>query len=207
MSADPVDPSCLFQSANERPEPISAEVRGTIPTWLTGALVRVGPGRFECGDTPLNHWFDGQGLLHRFHIEAGQVTYSNKFVRSDSYADSLEHGISCHLEFGTFVPPDPCQNIFTRFFSRFWGEEVAHDNTLVNVFMMKEKMYATSESNFIYEIDPITLNTLKRVDIADLPGIDYLRFAISDFLLKALVRLVIFLISFLLLQPLAISQR
>ena len=97
MSAEPVDPSCLFQSTNERPEPISAEVRGTIPTWLTGALVRVGPGRFECGDTPLNHWFDGQGLLHCFHIEAGQVTYSNKFVRSDSWADSLEHGISCHL--------------------------------------------------------------------------------------------------------------
>lgn len=54
--------------------------------------------------------------------------------------------------------------------------------------MMKEKMYATSESNFIYEIDPITLDTLKRVDIADLPGIDYLRFAISDFLLKALAK-------------------
>lgn len=88
MSAE-TDQSCPFQSANERPEPISAEIKGIIPTWLTGTLIRIGPGRFECCETPLKHWLDGQGLLLHFHIEAGHVTYSNKFVRSDSYADTL----------------------------------------------------------------------------------------------------------------------
>ena len=163
--------SCLFQTVNERPEPISAEIRGNLPSWLTGTLIRNGPGRFECGDTSFNHWFDGQGLLHRFHIKDGNVTYCNKFIRSQSYADSLEHGIQSHIEFGTFIPPDPCQNIFQRFFSRFWREELPFDNTLVNVFTMKDKMYATTEANFIFEIDPKTLDTLKKVDITkEFPG-------------------------------------
>ena len=166
-----LDQSCLFQSVYERPEPISAEVRGSLPSWLTGTLIRNGPGRFECGDTSFNHWFDGQGLLHRFHIQDGHLTYSNKFVRSQCFADSLEHGKSSHLEFGTFIPPDPCQNIFARFFSRFWEEEVPVDNTLVNLFTMKDRMYATTETNFIYEIDPKTLDTLKRVDFTEeFPG-------------------------------------
>ena len=88
-----------------------------------------------------------------------------------NYADSLEHGKAIHLEFGSFIPPDPCQNIFSRFFSRFWQSELPFDNTLVNVFTMKEKMYATTESNVIFQIDPRTLDTLKRVDITEeFPG-------------------------------------
>lgn len=159
--------SFLFQTVNERPEPIRAEMSGNIPSWLTGTLTRIGPGKFECGDISLNHLFDGQGLLHRFHIQDSKVTYSNRFVRSQSYADSLKHGSAIHEEFGTFVPPDPCQNIFQRLFSRFWAEEVPFDNTLVNVFMMKDKMYSTTETNYIFEIDPKTLETLKRVDITE----------------------------------------
>ena len=170
MTAE-VDQSCLLQTVDEHPEPITAEIKGNIPSWLTGTLIRNGPGKFECGDTSFNHWFDGQSLLHRFHIQDGQVTYSNKFLRSQSYADSLKHGKSSHLEFGSFIPPDPCQNIFARFFSRFWRKEVPLDNTLVNVFPMKDKMYTASETNFIFEIDPKTLETLKRVDLKkEFPG-------------------------------------
>ena len=170
MAADP-DPSCQFQTVNERPQPISAEMKGNLPSWLNGTLIRNGPGRFECGDTPFNHWFDGQALLHRFQIQGGHVSYSNKFVRSECYADSLDHGNANHLEFGSFILPDPCENIFCRFFSRFFGSEVPFDNTNVNVFTMKEKMYATNESNFIFEIDPKTLDTLKKVDITkEFPG-------------------------------------
>jgi len=170
MSAE-VDQSCLFQTVDEHPEPISAEIKGNLPSWLTGTLIRNGPGRFECGNTSFNHWFDGQGLLHRFHIQDGHVTYSNKFVRSQSYADSLEHGNSSHLEFGSFIPPDPCQNIFARFFSRYWREELSFDNTLVNVIPIKDKIYATTESHLIFEIDPKTLDTLKKVDFErEFPG-------------------------------------
>ena len=161
----------LFQTTEEHSEPISAEVKGKLPSWLTGTLIRNGPGRFERGDTSFNHWFDGQGLLHRFHIENGHVTYSSKFVRSESYADTVKHGNSIHQEFGSYMPPDPCKNIFSRFFSWFSADEVAMDNTLVNVFAMKDKIYATTETNFLFEINPETLDTLKRVNFTDeFPG-------------------------------------
>ena len=165
------DPSPLLQSATEQPEPITVKVKGSLPSWLKGTLIRIGPGRFECGDTSLNHWFDGLGLLHRFNIEDGHVTYSNKFVRSQCYADSLKHGPVYHLQFGTCIPPDPCQNIFARFFARFWASSVPFDNTSVNVFKMKEKMYAATETNFLFEVNPETLETFNRLDMEkEFPG-------------------------------------
>ncbi|PSQ57667.1 beta-carotene 15,15'-monooxygenase, partial [Halobacteriales archaeon SW_7_71_33] len=48
----------------ERTETVAAE--GTLPEWLTGTLLRNGPGAFETGATAVDHWFDGlAGLLRR----------------------------------------------------------------------------------------------------------------------------------------------
>lgn len=66
-----------------------------------------------------NHWFDGMALMHRFHIKDGQVTYSSCFLRSDSYVQNSEKNRIVVSEFGTLATPDPCKNIFARFFSRF----------------------------------------------------------------------------------------
>lgn len=65
------------------------------------------------------HWFDGMALMHRFHIEEGNVTYSSRFLRSDSYVSNSEKNRIVVSEFGTLAMPDPCKNIFARFFSRF----------------------------------------------------------------------------------------
>ena len=51
---------------------------GTIPHWLSGRLIRNGPGIFEIGDTKYNHLFDGLSLLHSFTIDQGQ--YSTHFL-------------------------------------------------------------------------------------------------------------------------------
>lgn len=48
---------------------------GVIPSWLSGSLLRVGPGLFEIGGQPLRHLFDGQALMHKFDLKRGQVTY------------------------------------------------------------------------------------------------------------------------------------
>ena len=44
---------------------------GCVPAWLSGRLLRNGPGMFEIGDTKYNYWFDGQALLHSFTIVNG----------------------------------------------------------------------------------------------------------------------------------------
>src|SRR5919108_283239 len=41
-------------------------VEGELPPWLRGSLIRTGPARFEANGRSLNHWFDGQAMLHRF---------------------------------------------------------------------------------------------------------------------------------------------
>ena len=60
-------------------------VRGSVPAWLTGTLVRTGPARFEVGDKKYNHWFDGLAMLHKFAFAAGRVSYANRYLRSQAY--------------------------------------------------------------------------------------------------------------------------
>jgi len=42
--------SPLVSSVEETPEPIPTTVKGTIPTWIRGSLLRNGPGKFEFGN-------------------------------------------------------------------------------------------------------------------------------------------------------------
>lgn len=51
---------------------------GVIPEWLSGGLLRLGPGLFEVGAEPFYHLFDGQALMHKFDLKNGHVTYYRK---------------------------------------------------------------------------------------------------------------------------------
>lgn len=83
---------------------VDCPVHGTIPAWLSGTLVRNGPGQFEVDGQPLDHWFDGLALLRRFHIEPGAVTVSNRFLRSKEYNHATRTGELRCDQFGTTAP-------------------------------------------------------------------------------------------------------
>ncbi|KAG5847987.1 hypothetical protein ANANG_G00132090 [Anguilla anguilla] len=144
---------------------------GRLPSWLRGSLLRLGPGLFEVGDEPFYHLFDGQALMHKFDFKNGQVTYYRKFVRTDAYVRAMTEKRVVITEFGTFAYPDPCKNIFSRFFSYFKGVEVT-DNCLVNVYPIGEDYYACTETNYITKVDPETLETLKKVDLCNYMNIN-----------------------------------
>ena len=55
---------------------ITSILLGTIPPWLSGRLIRNGPGLFEVGDTKYVHLFDGLALLHSFTIDQGALSYA-----------------------------------------------------------------------------------------------------------------------------------
>ncbi|KGL77041.1 Retinoid isomerohydrolase, partial [Tinamus guttatus] len=154
----------LFETVEELSSPITAHVAGRIPTWLKGSLLRCGPGLFEVGAEPFYHLFDGQALLHKFDFKEGHVTYHRRFVRTDAYVRAMTEKRIVITEFGTYAYPDPCKNIFSRFFSYFKGVEVT-DNALVNVYPIGEDYYACTETNFITRINPETLETIKQVDL------------------------------------------
>jgi carotenoid cleavage dioxygenase-like enzyme len=55
-------------------EPVTLPVRGELPAWLEGTLLRTGPSKFEVGTRTYNHWFDGLAMLHRFGFGRGRVS-------------------------------------------------------------------------------------------------------------------------------------
>ncbi|XP_017548918.1 retinal Mueller cells isomerohydrolase isoform X2 [Pygocentrus nattereri] len=156
----------IFESCEELAEPIPAHVTGVIPAWLNGSLLRLGPGLFEIGDEPFYHLFDGQALMHKFDLKNGKVTYYRRFLRTDAYVRAMTEKRIVITEFGTTAYPDPCKNIFSRFFTYFQGIEVT-DNCLVNVYPIGEDFYACTETNFITKVNPDTLETVKKVDLCN----------------------------------------
>lgn len=67
----------------------SLPVEGPVPEWLSGTLIRNGPGKFEGDGTRLKHWFDGLAMLRRYEFDGGDVHYTNRFLRTDAYADAM----------------------------------------------------------------------------------------------------------------------
>ncbi|KAJ0012258.1 hypothetical protein NQD34_013233 [Periophthalmus magnuspinnatus] len=161
----------IFETCEELSEPLPATVTGRIPSFLKGSLLRLGPGLFEVGDEPFYHLFDGQALMHKFDFKNGQVTYFRKYVKTDAYVRAITEKRVVITEFGTFAYPDPCKNIFSRFFSYFKGVEVT-DNCLVNVYPIGEDYYAVTETNYITKVDTDTLDTLKKVDMCNYVNIN-----------------------------------
>ncbi|KAK7945529.1 hypothetical protein WMY93_001257 [Mugilogobius chulae] len=161
----------IFETCEELSDPIPATVTGRIPSFIKGSLLRLGPGLFEVGDEPFYHLFDGQALMHKFDFKNGQVTYYRKFVKTDAYVRAITEKRVVITEFGTFAYPDPCKNIFSRFFSYFKGVEVT-DNCLVNVYPIGEDYYAVTETNYITKVNTENLETLKKVDMCNYVNIN-----------------------------------
>uniref|UniRef100_A0A4W3GF06 Retinoid isomerohydrolase n=1 Tax=Callorhinchus milii TaxID=7868 RepID=A0A4W3GF06_CALMI len=154
----------LFETVEETAEPLPTRITGALPTWLKGSLLRCGPGLFEVASEPFYHLFDGQALLHKFDFKNGEVTYYRRFIKTDAYVRAITEKRVVITEFGTFGYPDPCKNIFSRFFSYFQGVEIT-DNALVNVYPVGEDYYACTETNFITKVNPETLETVEKVDL------------------------------------------
>jgi beta,beta-carotene 9',10'-dioxygenase len=127
------------------------ELRGTIPAWLSGSLLRVGPAKFEVGPTAYAHWFDGLSMLHRFSFENGRVSYANKFLESLAYREAMARGRIAIREFATM----PSESKIARMFSNLLGPIT--DNANVNISRMGGRVVALTETTHAMSFDPWTL--------------------------------------------------
>src|SRR4051812_608865 len=150
-----------FADLNEEVALDSIPVRGELPQWMRGSLVRVTPSKFDTGAEQIRHWFDGLAMLHRFGFAGGRVSYANRFLRSESY-DRAERGERIGQGFAT----DPCRAIFKRVQSFFSPHFV--DNANVNLMRLGERYVAMTETPLPVEFDAATLETLGRAGKA--PG-------------------------------------
>uniref|UniRef100_A0AC35UIB4 Beta-carotene oxygenase 2 n=1 Tax=Rhabditophanes sp. KR3021 TaxID=114890 RepID=A0AC35UIB4_9BILA len=140
---DVIDNKTLFSNFEEAPTSIECDVKGTIPSWLHGALMRQGTGMFDLGNTTYNHWFDGLAYLQKYTFNEGKTTYMAKLLKGTSYTENTNANRIVVTEFGTASFPDPCKNIFSKFFNSFTTEKesdncnvdkyvVLHSNTAIN---------------------------------------------------------------------------
>ncbi|XP_045595941.1 beta,beta-carotene 15,15'-dioxygenase [Procambarus clarkii] len=159
----------LFNTIEERVEPLPTKLKGQWPAWLRGSFLRVGPGKYDLGDFTLNHWLDGMAILHKFHIDGGKVSFRSKYLRSDAYKKACMAQRPVFTEFGTHCYPDPCKNIFSRMFSHF---EMT-DNASNNILCVEDQLFVSSETCYIRKIDPNTLDTRDKVDLNKVMGVNF----------------------------------
>jgi beta,beta-carotene 9',10'-dioxygenase len=128
-------------------------VRGELPDWLSGTLLRTGPAKFEVGTQAYQHWFDGLAMLHSFAFGGGRVTYSNRLLRSRSYCEAAEAGRIARGEFMT----DPCRTLFGRVMAIFRPRQT--DNAAVSISVLAGQVVALTETPLPVLFDPETLAT------------------------------------------------
>jgi beta,beta-carotene 9',10'-dioxygenase len=140
-----------FDSLEEETHLDALPVRGQLPPWLQGSLIRTGPAKWEVGDRAMNHWFDGFAMLHRFSFADGDVSYANRFLESRAYRAARDEGRIAYSEFAT----DPCRSLFQRVSAMFSPKLT--DNANVNLTKLGERFISMTETPIPVEFDAETL--------------------------------------------------
>lgn len=143
-----------FRSVDDEVTGRSLPVEGAVPGWLSGALIRNGPGRFEFGDERATHWFDGLALLRRYGFDDGAVRYTNRFLRTDAYGRA-DRGDGPG-EFGGSNGSGLRQVVR---WLRALGPPTPTDNANVNVVRLGEHFVALTKAPRRVAFDPVTLET------------------------------------------------
>ena len=93
----------LYEGVHEPVFPVTAcSIEGEIPADMRGALYRNGPGRLERSGRRYQHWFDGDGLVQKWNIDAlGNVTHQARLVETRKLLRDEAHGELSLVGFGT----------------------------------------------------------------------------------------------------------
>lgn len=131
------------------------EIKGTIPKWINGLLIRNGPGLVQ-SERLVNHWFDGLAMLHRFEIRGGKAGYKSRFLDCKAYQAVKETGRISYQEFAT----DPCRDLFRKVQVFFSSESGITDSAKVNIADWNGRAVALGEPLMQSEFDVDTLEKI-----------------------------------------------
>lgn len=148
-----------FESLEDELVEQSLPVEGTIPDWLSGSLIRNGPGKFDIDGEPIAHWFDGLAMLRKFTISGREETieYTNRFLQSQAYRDALQGGKPPGFGTGSGGLLQKIIALLTT----------ATDNTNANVARRGDRFEALTETPDRIAFDPVTLETLGTIEYDD----------------------------------------
>jgi len=139
-----------------------AAVRGRFPDAVAGTLFRIGPAGHDLGGERYHHWFDGDGMAHRFVIEGTQVHHQGRYVATAKRTAEVRAGRRLVDAFGTTLPGvEPATS----------ADSINVANT--SVLPLGGELLALWEGGSATRLDPRTLETLGvktwRPDVAGMP--------------------------------------
>ncbi|XP_053202686.1 beta,beta-carotene 15,15'-dioxygenase-like [Panonychus citri] len=154
-----------FRSVNECPQEVECQILGSLPEWLQGSLIRLGPGKWDLEDGfTLNHWLDGCAMLIKFRFEDGRVFYSSKFLRSNAFTKMMAHGKPVFTEFGTRAYPDPSKPLVARLINQLIPSDLT-DNDISNIYLMNKRLFVATESCNIWRVDPANMTGIEKFNL------------------------------------------
>ena len=94
--------SQLFKTMPDHRQQTQLKTVGEIPDWVSGSFYRNGPAIYEWGNTKFKHMFDPTGILQRFEIHDGQVSYNSRYIESRNYWGNKAAQDIIYPEVGTY---------------------------------------------------------------------------------------------------------
>jgi carotenoid cleavage dioxygenase-like enzyme len=137
-------------------------VHGRAPRGFAGTLYRNGPAKFRRGSGQSGHWFDGDGLMRRWHIADGRASLNARFA--DTPKRRLETRLNAMVIPGFGTAPGAGAEL--------GGPDDANAaNT--GALMAGDDLFALWEGGSALRMDPETLETRGfkafRRDLAQMP--------------------------------------
>ncbi len=126
-------------------------VQGKVPIELSGTFYRNGPGRLERGGQWVHHPFDGDGMIAAFRFKNGEISLSNRFVRTEAWQE--EEKANRFLYRGVFGTKKPGGQFANAFDLRLKNIANTH------VIKLGDQLLALWEASSPHAIDPMSLET------------------------------------------------
>lgn len=143
-----------FQSLKQEINAQKLEITGTIPSWLKGSFISVGPAIFQIGSTQAIHWLDGLAMAYLFTIDGQSVTYTNKIIESGYCKECIAKG---KLRGSS---PEQKKSTWAKLTSAVSSTpRPAYDNANINVACFNNELVALTETPFPICLDTKTLLT------------------------------------------------
>lgn len=153
-----VHPVCThelgFKSLTQEIADQKLKVQGSIPAWLKGSFISIGPAIFEMGSTKASHWLDGIGMAYLFNIDGQSITYTNKLVESGYCKECISKG---KLRGST---PEQKKSTWAKLTSAVSSApRPIYDNANINVACFNKELVALTETPYPICLDTNTLQT------------------------------------------------
>jgi carotenoid cleavage dioxygenase len=133
-----------YAPVNTEADAAHLPVTGELPKDLCGTLYRNGPNPQFAPRGPY-HWFGGDGMIHAFHIENGNVAYKNRWVRTPKWELENREGEGLSGTFGDPRYTDP----------RVLALQSTIANT--NIVWHGGRLLALEEAHAPFALDPASL--------------------------------------------------